>query len=109
MHGETSETIGDRRAGWASRGVVGAKHEMVDQKLRAPSEEVRQRGAATIGLEAILLVHPDPRQLLALARKFVTASGQLLLGLKQLQPSRKPIFACCGLVIAHCFSTYACP
>ena len=44
--------------------VVGPEHEVVDAELRAPSEEVCQRGAPFIGLESVLLVDPDPRQLL---------------------------------------------
>jgi len=35
--------------------VVGTEHEVVDQELRAPSEQVCQRGAAFIGLEPVLL------------------------------------------------------
>src|SRR5947208_2307114 len=28
--------------GWTSRGVVGPEHEVIDEQLRAPSEEIRQ-------------------------------------------------------------------
>jgi len=46
---------------------------VIDEELRAPSEEVRQRGAPLVGLEAILLVDPDPRQFLTPPRQLVAA------------------------------------
>jgi len=46
---------------------------MVDEELRAPFEEVCQRGAPLVGLESILLVDPDPRQLLPSPRQLVAA------------------------------------
>ena len=57
--------VRDCRAGRATRLVVGAEHEMVDEELRAPLEEFCQRGAPLVGLESVFLVDPDPRQLLA--------------------------------------------
>ena len=58
----------------------------------------------SLGLEAVLLVDANPGQLLAPPRELVAAPGQLLLGLEQLEPSRKPLFTCSGLVIGHGFS-----
>src|SRR5438046_5463106 len=95
------ETVRDRRAGRTSRRVVGPEHEVVDEELRAPSEEVCQRGAPFIGLECVPLVDPDPRQLLPSPRQLVAAPRQLLLRLKQLEPLRKPLFTCPGLVLGH--------
>ena len=57
--------VRDCRAGRTPRRVVGAEHEVVNEELRAPLEEVCQRGAPLVGLELVLLVDPDPRQLLA--------------------------------------------
>jgi hypothetical protein len=48
---------------------VGPKHEVVDQELRALSEEVCQRGASLAGLESTLLLDPNPRQHLPTPRK----------------------------------------
>ena len=45
---------------------------MIDEDLRA-SEEVCQRGAPLVGLKSILLVDPNPRQLLPLPRQLVAA------------------------------------
>src|SRR5207247_6090825 len=95
------ETVRDRRAGRTARRVVGPEHEVVDEELRAPSKEVWQRGAAFVGLECVLLVDPDPRQLLPSPRQLVAAPRQLLLRLKQLAPRRKPLFTCPGLVLGH--------
>ena len=98
------EAVGDRRAGRTPRRVVGPEHEVIDEQLRASSEEIGEGRGALVGLEAVLLVDPDPGQLLPLPRQLVAAPRQLLLGLEQLQPGREPLFACSGLVIGHCFS-----
>src|SRR6266436_3232669 len=62
VDGDAVEAIRDRRTGRTTRRVVGPEHEMVDEELRAPSEEVCQRDTPFIGLESVLLVDPDPRQ-----------------------------------------------
>ena len=93
---EAVEPVRDRRAGRTPRRVVGPEHEVVDEELRAPSEEVCQRGAPFIGLESVLLVDPDPRQLLPPPRQLVAAPRQLLLLLEQLEPRCKPFFTCPG-------------
>src|SRR5260370_34347614 len=61
---EALEPVRNRRAGRTPRRVVGPEHEMVDEELRASSEEVCEGGAPFIGLESVLLVDPDPLQLL---------------------------------------------
>jgi len=64
MHGDPVEAVRDCRAGRAPCRPVRSEHEVVNEKLRAPSEEVCLRGAALVGVEAILLVDPNPRQFL---------------------------------------------
>jgi hypothetical protein len=54
---------------------------VVDEELRAPLEEVFQRGAPFVGLESKLLVDPDPRQLLPPPRQLV-AAPRVFLGLE---------------------------
>ena len=93
---EAVEPVRDRRAGRTPRRVVGPEHEVVDEELRAPSEEVRQRGAPFVGLESILLVDPNPRQLLPPPRQLVAAPRELLLRLEQLEPRCEPLFTCPG-------------
>src|SRR6058998_2519110 len=70
---EAVEPVRDGRAVRTPRRVVGPEHEVVDEELRAPSEEVCQRGAPLVGLESILLVDPHPRQLLPPPRQLVAA------------------------------------
>src|SRR2546426_5058580 len=48
-------------------------HEVIDEEPRASSEEVRQRGSPLVGRESILLVDPNPRQLLPPPRQLVAA------------------------------------
>src|SRR5215218_11000192 len=96
------EAIRDRRAGWASSGVVGPEHEVVDKELRAPLEKVCQRGAPRVGLESIRLVDPNPRQfLLTPPRQLVAAPRELLLRLEELKPRGEPFFTCSGYVLRH--------
>src|SRR5258707_2200402 len=89
---EAVEPVRDRRAGRTPRRVVGPKHEVVDEELRTPSEEVCQRGAPFVSLESILLVDPDPRQLLPSPRQLVATPRYLLLRLQQLETRCQPLF-----------------
>src|SRR5207237_9720768 len=79
--------------------VIGSEHEMIDEELRAPPEEVFQRGASLVGLESILLVDPHPRQLLSLPRQLVAASRELLLRLESLEPRSAPLLPWAGVVL----------
>src|SRR5207253_3001187 len=81
--------------------VVGPEHEVVDEELRAPSEEVCERNAPLAGLESIFLVDPNPRQLLPPPRQLVTAPRELLLRLEQLEPRCEPLLTCPGPVLRH--------
>src|SRR6266481_425175 len=101
VDGEAVEPVRHRRAGRTSRRVVGPEHEVVDEELRAPSEEACQRGAPLVALESILLVDPNPGQLLPPPRQLVAAPRELLLRLEQLEPRCEPLFACPGQVLRH--------
>src|SRR5919205_1039842 len=46
------EAVGDRRARGAAGGEVRPEHEVVDEQLRAPAEEVGERGGAFRRVEA---------------------------------------------------------
>jgi hypothetical protein len=104
VHGEAVKAIRDRRACRAAAAVLGAEHEVIDEKLRASSEQIGERRHALLGLETVLLVDSNPRQPLLPLRQFVATPRQRLLGLEQLQPGRKPLFTCSDLVVNHCFS-----
>src|SRR5439155_4483980 len=103
VHADAVQAVRDRRAGWTPRRVVGPEHEMVDEELRAASEEISEGRFSFAGLEAVLLVDSDPRQLLPPPRQLVATPRHFLLGLEQLQPGRKPLFTCSGLMVSHRF------
>src|SRR5262249_59306890 len=92
--GNPVEAARSRGEGGPPRREVGAEHEVVDEELRAPPEEVRQRGAPLVGLESIRLVDPNPRQLLPHPRQLVAAPRELLLRLEQLEQRGEPLFTC---------------
>src|SRR5262249_12677445 len=89
------------RAGRAASGIVGPEHEVVDEELRTASEEVGQRGVPLVGLESILLVDSNPRQLLPPLRQLVAAPRELLLRLEQREPRCQPLFTCPDSVCRH--------
>ena len=57
---------------------------MIDEELRAASEEISEGRFSFVGLEAVLLVDPNPRQLLPPPRQLIATPRQFLLGLEQL-------------------------
>jgi hypothetical protein len=86
------EIVGPERARFASLVPVGGEHEMIDNQLRAPVEQVGQRQLAPWPVEAVGLVHPLPRQGLPAAREGVTLAGKHLFGDKQLASRVQPFF-----------------
>src|SRR5215472_5670268 len=74
---------------------------MIDEELRAPSEEVFERGAPFVGVEPILLVDADPRQLLPPPRQFVAVARQLLLRRQQVEPHLQPLLPRSDLMRRH--------
>jgi hypothetical protein len=104
VHGEAVKAVRVRRACRAAACVLGAEHEVIDDELRSSSEQIGKRRHALVGLKTVFLVNSNPRQPLPPLRQFVATPCQLLLGLEQLQPGRKPFITCSNLVISHCFS-----
>jgi len=100
---DTVEAVRDGRAGRTPRFVVGPKHEMVDEQLRASPEEISERRFTFIGLEAVIFVDPHPGQLLPPLRQLIAQSRQFLLGLEQLKPGREPLFTFSGFMVSHRF------
>src|SRR5262249_61018111 len=88
-------------AGRATARVLLPEHEWGDEQWRAAPEEVGQRGAALVGLEAVVLLDPAPRQLTALPRPLVALAGQLLLGLEQPEPGVEPLLRGPRRVMGH--------
>jgi hypothetical protein len=48
--------------------VVGAKHDVVGEQLRASVEELDKGLLAVLGVELVLLLDPDPRQIATRSR-----------------------------------------
>src|SRR5262249_33557413 len=93
--------VGNRRARRAARGIVGAKHEVIDEELRASLEEIGECGVALIGVESVRLVDADPRQLPPPLRDLVALPRECFLGVEQLEPRREPLFTCASAVLRH--------
>src|SRR5215216_5380584 len=102
MHDNAVEPIRDGRAGRAPRLVIGSEHEMIDEELRTSLKEVHERDLSLAGLELILLVDPNPRQLLPAQRKLVAATRQLFLFLQQLDSRGEPLVSRPCLMLRHC-------
>jgi hypothetical protein len=70
---------------------------MVDEQLGAPVEQLAERLLAVVRVEAILLLHPHPRQLAPLPRELVAQPCVLLLVFEQPLPCLEPLFATSNL------------
>src|SRR4051812_39397665 len=98
--------VGDERAPGASRVLLvdpesDAEHEVVDEQLGAPVEELRQGLLPVVRLEDILVLDRYPWQLLAPAGELVALPHVLLLGVEQLAPRRQPLLAGSCPVLRH--------
>src|SRR5438105_4822285 len=101
MRDEAVVAVRDGRAGGTARRIVGPEHEMIDEELRAPTEQVHERRFSLIGLESVLLIDPYPRQLLPPPRQLIATARQFLFILEQLQPRSKPLCTCSSLIFSH--------
>ena len=79
---------------------------MIDEQLAAAVKDFRQRAWAVVGVEAVLLLDPDPGQFAPLPRQLVARSSVLLLAGKQLLAGSCPLFPCSDLVIRHCLLSF---
>src|SRR6266851_4180148 len=98
---EAVVAVRDRRAGRTAGRIIGSEHEMVNEELRAFTEQVHQRRFSLIGLESVLLIDPYPRQLLPPPRQLIATARQFLFILEQLQPRSKPLCTCSSLIFSH--------
>src|SRR6266516_6389794 len=98
------EGIGHRRADRTARRIGRAEHEVVDDQLGAPVEQLCQRLVSLVGVEAVLLFDRQPRQVAPLGGELVAAAGQFLLLGEQLVAGGMPPFTCSGLVTGHWLS-----
>src|SRR5436190_22221149 len=87
------EAVGDRRARGTAGLVVRPQHEVVNEELRATSEQIGERCLAAVRVEGVLLVDAHPRELSPLPRELVAAPRVLLLGGQELTPGGQPLLA----------------
>jgi hypothetical protein len=93
--GGVGDLVGHVRA--ADAGVLGPsvhaglEEGAVDDQLAAPLEQVEQAGRAVRALEAVLLLHRQPRHPPALGGQRVTVAGQLLLLHQQFEARGLPL------------------
>jgi hypothetical protein len=78
-------------SGLAWRRVVRVEHEMVDDELTTPAEQIEQARLAVRPLEDILLGDLDRRQSAAFGAQRVSLTGELLLPGEQLLPGSEPL------------------
>jgi hypothetical protein len=101
VHRDSIEAIGDGRAVGATGLIVWSEHEMIDQKLRAPAEEVCERRAPFVRFEPIVFVDSHPRQFLPVTSYLISSVRQVFFFHKQLLPCRNPLLSTHDLVF-HC-------
>jgi hypothetical protein len=79
---------------------------VVDEQLTAAVEQLRQPAGALNGLEAVVLLDPDPGQLAPLSRQLVTQPGVLLLAGEQLLAGGRPLLTRSDRATGHSRSPF---
>src|SRR5215207_6616335 len=100
------EVVRDEGAAGATRVLVvdpvpEAEHEVVDEQLRAAVEELGKRLRPLVGLEDVLLLDRNPRQIPAPAGELIALAHIRLLGIEQLTPFGEPFVSCPFAVVRH--------
>ncbi len=83
---------------------VFVEHEMVNEQLRTPAEKINQRGASLVGLELIILLDANPRQVLPPLRQFVATMRKFFFCFEQIESCCEPLFTRSRFVITQIFS-----
>jgi hypothetical protein len=78
------EMICEIRATRASFTPIRSEHEVADDELAAPAEEIGQRYFAARPFEDVVLLDPDPGQLATFGAQSVTRSGQCVFVVQKL-------------------------
>ena len=93
--------IGQPGAAWARGLVRRAEHEVVDEELRPPVEELGERLLPLLGVEGVLLLDGHPRQRLPLLRQLLVELAELLLTLVQRRDRGLPLLLRSYVVLRH--------
>jgi len=97
----TADVVVMERAADAPFLPAGAEHEMFDDQLAAPFEQVGEGFTAVRPVKHIRLVDPDPRQGADLSGQFVVLAGVCLLFQQQRLARCEPLVARYHLVVRH--------
>src|ERR1700738_3442131 len=93
MRDDVGEIIAPERAALAAHLPAEAEHEMINDELAPPGEQVGERLLAVRPVEHVALLDPLPRQLAPLPAQVVTHPVELLLlgeqRLARLEPLRR--------------------
>src|SRR3954467_2724927 len=79
--------------------VVGPEHDVVREELRAPVEEIGEGLPAVLGVELVLLLHPDPGEPPPPLPPLLTELSVLGLELREFVASRPPVLTGCDFVL----------
>ena len=101
MRQDAVDGVRARGARRAAGLVAGAEHEVVDEQLRAPLEELGERPRPLVGPEPVLLLDRDPRELSAQSRELVALPRVGLLPPEQLVAGGLPLLAGADPVLGH--------
>src|SRR5437870_5252967 len=91
-------------AGAGAERVLRAEHDVVGEQLRAPVEELGERLLAVLGVELVLLLDRDPREIETPCLDLLVSLRLLSLELGELVPGRLPFLAGSGLLLRHLIS-----
>jgi hypothetical protein len=95
------ERVSGEGAARTAVGRIRAEHEVIDEQLGAPVEELGERLGAGFSVEGVFGLDWNPRQRLALLGKLIAELRQLLLALEQLAPRDQPLLPGSDLVLRH--------
>src|SRR5262245_63762370 len=90
MRQDAVDGVGDRRVDRAAGLVAGPEHEVADEQLGAPVEELVQRPLALVRVEAVLLLDANPGKFASLARELVADPRVPLLAEEELLACGQP-------------------
>src|SRR6202158_2968701 len=91
VHDAAMEVIGEKKPARPAPLPVRTEHEVIDDELAAPAEEIAQGLLAARSIEDVLLVHPHPGQLPPLGAERVPLPGKGLLLGEQLLAGCQPL------------------
>src|SRR4029450_4707434 len=91
MHDHIAQSVDERRARRARNRPLFPEHQVVDEQLRAPLEQLGQRLRPFLAREPVLLLDRDPRQLAPLLLDALGVLVQLPLGVQPPLPPPPPL------------------